>query len=588
MFKARPGLQRENTSDILEYYNSPDASVGYSATDLTQARTSHSDRPSTAPTSAPKSPTTQTARPSSQRSPETPPKKSLESPQNSIKIVTHTNRGPVEGKRRPSIPQLDPHTDNRRIAIVERDQSPIPNSPARSPNSPLATGNASPSILTRRGVDRSRLALVSPPDVAPSTQIISNTSSPASASFLLSKSSRSKFADKPQPALPSDVQPAESSNNNNGNGSRTEHGAVKNGHSRQSSEITAGNASSPGARKGAAYHHHTGSNSGSISPKSPRDIGIVGTMQSMSRNMDLNKGRDKEQALGSGSSKHHNRHRSADRASSESDYGDEPMFARAGEYPIGVHPHSPVFQTPRPDESVEPNPITTGSGTKSATSNVMHMTLPPIPRRFGSTPLLTPAIGDSKPIDVKVAAPVVVDIHSDLADLWLAATPDADIEQGGGGSSLASPITVVTTTTESSSVPTTLSMPSSRKSSVTSPQIRTHYESVHDAGTRAMPIPPRHIDVGSLSPSVSPVCPPRPQRQPSPAKGHPPSSLPSREDITAKSTSTIALDERLNIPEPPSKDSDSKNPSDYPLDPKYMLFALSDSESGSEYSHDIQ
>jgi len=96
----------------------------------------------------------------------------------------------------------------------------------------------------------------------------------------------------------------------------------------------------------------------------------------------------------------------------------------------------------------------------------------------------------------------------------------------------------------------------------------------------AMQIPPRRIDINSLSPSALPVCPPRPQRQPSPAKSK---NAHIQEGHHRASSSTIGPEEHLET----KGTAHSKVNAALVEDPdaKYSLATLSDDESDSDYSN---
>lgn len=546
---ARPTVERQSTSDILEYYNSPEASAGYSAADLAHSRASNR-RPATAPSTSAKE---NEAPHSPVKDEQTGPKQSSTG---SIRLVTpNPNKNST---RRPSLHHADSINvvmDNRRVAIIERDASPPQVPPKGTPSTPATGhGNSPTSLMARRGVDHSRLALVAPPDAAPSSYAI-QSSPPSAAAFALSKSSRSKYAEtRASPVSPVSYSPSSHSNQTTSSG---------HGHTRSSSENTtpvASHSSKSPVIMG-------GSSSGDGFSNSSRGAGIAGTSRHVSRPSDQ-----------------HGRERSA---SSGSDYGDE-----AGSKTSTVD-HS---ATPRwPKASKQTIPLSNRPPVPE-TAGGMHLPMPAGPRYFGSsagtTPLLTPAIGDGKRIDLKVAAPVVVDIKGDLADLWLAATPDADQEPG---SSMGSPITAITTTTDSSSMPTSFSPTSSLQSSVTShhqhhPHHPHHSQSLRrdhspDAPPGVMQIPPRHIDVNSLSSNALPVCPPRPQRQPSPIKGRH-DDVP-RDGHERASSSTIGPEEHAEQSREPASSKSNSVPAEDP-DAKYSLATVSDDESNSEYSNDAQ
>lgn len=408
--------------------------------------------------------------------------------------------------------------------------------------------------MTRRGVDRSRLALVSPPEAAPSAHAI-QSSPPSAAAFAFSKSSRAKYAEtRTSPTSPEEHPPSHHSSHT--------HAHIPRSHGRSSSEATA-----------TATSHSTktptlmGKASFGETPRSPRDIGIVGTVRTMAKRSDL------EARIGN----KHRRRESTGNASSGSDYGDEPTAAKPGDS-ANKPTFSPVFQKSGQDAPSSQRSLATGS---SSVSHGMHIPLPAVPRTFGAlsnhTPLLTPAIGDSKPIDSRVAAPVVVDIRGELADLWLAATPDGDLDFSSAGS----PMTATTTTTESSFMPTSLSTASSGgQSSAASPlKTRTqHYDPVLDATAGPVPLPPRHIDINSLAAGSSPVCPPRPQRQPSPAQRPVPLSAQEGDPMSTSTSSLVNRKHGLDTPRADVNASDSK----------YALLAVSDDESSSDYSNDLQ
>lgn len=540
--QSRPAPSRQDTTDILEYYNSATAAGAYSGPSKAQAHSSSRHRPSTAPHQSSDKVVSENVQGASDDL----------ARQTSIRLVPSSSKSQYpEALPRPALHHADSNllvTSNRKIAIIERDGTPAPGSgPGSGGISPVSPGSTSPSILARRGVERSRLALVSPPDAAPSSQSI-QSSPPSAAAFALSKSSRAKYADvRASPTTPNEGQSSYYSN----------HAHSHHSHGRSSSEATAiagsHNTRSP---TGMGTAHYT------EAPKSPRDVGIVGTMRTMAGRPEL------DNKAGS----RHRRRQSSGNASSGSDYGDEPTLAKSSDVSAHKPSFSPVFQNPRQDAPSSQHVV--GAGSASSNSHGMHLPLPAVPRTFGSssnhTPLLTPAIGDGKPIDFKVAAPVVVDIRSDLADLWLAATPDRDLDFNSAGS----PMTAMTTTTDSSSHPTSLSPVSSGQSSVTSPlKTRTqHYDPVFDAKAGPVPVPPRHIDVNSLASGSSPICPPRPQRQPSPAKR----PTPLGGDSKSSSSSSIAS-QMQEFVTPPSDPTTS--------DPKYALLAVSDDESGSDYSN---
>jgi hypothetical protein len=544
---ARPGVVRENTADILEYYNSAEASSQYSAADLAQTHSPSRHRPRTAP-----------QRPL-ENSTASPSNNDDISRQSSIRLVpsnstSSTSQYP-DALPRPALHHADSNvtvTANRKIAIIERDGTPS----LGTPSLPSATGGSSASILARRGVDRSRLALVSPPEAAPSAQTV-QSSPPSAAAFALGKSSRTKYADVRTSPTRAEVQPP----SKHGTHTHTRHG-------RSSSEATTTPSDSMKSPS------HTGKSSSGDNSKTPRDVGIIGTVRTLDKRSDF------EAKTGT----KHRPKESIGHASSGSDYGDEPSPRKTGD-PSGNKPlYSPVFQkNSRQDAPASKHPLDASSS--SSASHGMHLPLPTGPRTFGSssgqTPLLTPAIGDTKPIDFKVAAPVVVDIRSDLADLWLAATPDGGMDFG----SMGSPMTAMTTTTNPSSMTTSLSPGSSAQLSSASPSTtRTqHYDPVLNSRAGPVPLPPRHIDVNSLAPASSPVCPPRPQREPSPAKGRSPLRSQDEEMILNKS-----MVGKVQESEALSSLSDKKASSIPASDSKYALLAVSDDESSSDYSNDVQ
>lgn len=546
--RARPGLGRESTADILEYYNSAEASEGYSAADLAHARANARSRPSTANKEG------DVADHSSQMAPRDHSRQpKLAS--GSIRLVpaTSSRSEGAESFRRPALHHTDSiHVveDNRRVAIIERDASPLttPPSTGSSPGSPLGGvhGNASPSILSRRGVDQSRLALVAPPDA--STPYTAQASPPSAASFAMNKASRLKHA------TPGQTSPLSSEHSPHPSTSGT-------GHSRTSSEVTTM------ASSAVRSSLESPSNQGALpkSPKSPRDVGIIGTVRTMNRRSEENHPTPQS-----------GRHAARERASSGSDYGDEPPVPPKGDGLASQPGFSPVFQRPPQHHEKTGRPST---ATKSKDSHEgLHLPLPNRSRHFGSSPnILTPGIGDSKPIDSKVAPPVVVDIRGELADLWLAATPDSGLDFTHGAV-VGSPMTA-TTATDSSSQPNSFSPSSSRQSSGPSPtQPTTHYSSMRDPSPNPGPMPPRRIDINALSPSPSPVPPPRPHRQPSPTKPHP--GPPSR-DVSAQNMHPT---QELGTPNRGRAMADlghSRPPE------KYSLVTVSDDESASEYSNDI-
>ena len=472
----------------------------------------------------------------------------------SIRLVPATSlrSGNAESFRRPALHHTDSiHVveDNRRVAIIERDTSPLttPPSTANSPvSSPGGTyGNTSPSIISRRGIDHSRLALVAPPDA-----YASQASPPSAAAFAVSKTSRSKHVTSGQ------TSPLSSEHSNHASASRA-------GHSRTSSETTT--MASSAVRSSLEYP----SNQGSLpkSPKSPRDVGIIGTVRTMNRHSEETHPTPPDA-----------RQVSRERASSGSDYGDEPPVPPKEDNSGSQPQFSPVFQR-LPRHHGETKRPSTATKDNTSSHQGLHLPLPNRPRHFGSSPnILTPGIGDSKPIDKRVAAPVIFDIRGELADLWLAATPDGGLDLTHGGV-VGSPMTA-TTMTDSSSQPNSFSPSSSRQSSGPSPtQPTAQYSSMKDASPSSGPIPPRRIDINALSPLSPPVCPPRPQRQPSPTKPHSASSWRDETDRSNHTSHESATATRGHA---------VVNPSHSQAPERYSLVTVSDDESADEYSNDKQ
>jgi hypothetical protein len=456
-----------------------------------------------------------------------------------------------EALPRPTLHHADSNivvTVNRKIAIIERDGTPTPSNDSLSLQG--AAGGSPTSILARHGVDRSRLALVSPPEVAPSTQAV-QSSPPSAAAFALSKSSRTKYAELRTSPISAEGQPPSHHHHT--------HAHAHRGHGRSSSEVTA---TPPHSTK---FPSNVGKSSSGDTSKIPRDAGIIGTVGRQS-NLEAKTGTK------------HRRKESTGHASSGSDYGDEPP-RKTGDVSGNQPLCSPVFQkNPQQETPISQRPPEQNAN--SSVSHGMHLPLPTGPRTFGSspgqTPILTPAIGDTKPIDFKVAAPVVVDIRSDLADLWLAATPDRGVDFD----SIGSPTTIMTTAISSSLSPGSSGQLSSTSPSTTRSQ---HYDPVLDSKAGPVPVPPRRIDVNSLAPGSSPVCPPRPQRELSPAKGRSP--IGSQEEEMVSNKSLVGKAREHDTPSSRSDDPPSSTPVS---DAKYALLAVSDDESSSDYSNDLQ
>ncbi|PVF96334.1 hypothetical protein CPB86DRAFT_816454 [Serendipita vermifera] len=539
---TRPQVQRATTSDILEYYNSPEASTGYSASDMAQLRTSqqHSSSQSKSPDSR--------EEPSNQVSAEQDQDQASRSKAGSIRLVPSkkTQTSPLDVRRRPALhhaDSIDIVAENRRIAIIERDVSPVPS------DLPLTTSTSSTKIIPspppKRGVDHMRLALVSPPDSAPLTSS-PQSSPPSAATFAHSKLSRSRAEDaRVFPPTQATNSPQYYMSREARHGRSSSDGVSPLGFQSVRTPIT-GNLSS--TVEGVS--------------KTSREAGAASTARTVRDPVPERRNLDQ--------------HR--DRPSSGSDYGDDSTTPQRGKPPKDSPLYKPGSQTfhTQTNTSSKPHPSTSP---RSATTSGMHIPLPVASSAFGlsrgQTPMLTPAIGDTKPIDLKVAAPVVTDINSDLADLWLAANPDGEAE--AGGSAMGSPMTALTTTTDSS-LQQTFS-PISQHSSTTSPlQLRGKREPARDA---SLPSPPRRINVNMLSPSISPVCPPRPQRQASPVKTNSSTSL--RQD-DASSTSSISSQKASD--DPTHRQKNNIHLSAEASDSKYSLSKLSDDESASEYSRD--
>jgi hypothetical protein len=469
----------------------------------------------------------------------------------SIRLVPSkkSQANPLDVRRRPALhhaDSIDIVAENRRIAIIERDIGPVPSD---LPLTPSTSGTRIVSTApAKRGADHTRLAFISPPDSAPSSSI-PQSSPPSATTFAHSKLSRSRVED----AM---LSPATQTMNNS--------------HSHSSKEARHGRSSSDGVSPLGLQNVRTpitGNLSSSVegAPKASRETGPASTVRTMARDPVPVK-RTYDQHPG--------------RLSSESDYGDDSTTPQRGKPSKDAPMFKPGSQTSHPQTTFS-SKSPPSTSLRSAAASGMHIPLPAASSAFGlsrgHTPMLTPAIGDGKPIDLKVAAPVVTDINSDLADLWLAANLDGDAEPSG--SRMGSPMTALTTTTDSSQQQSF--SPISQHSSNTAPlQLRGRHEPARDG---SLPSPPRRIDVNMLSPSISPVCPPRPQRQGSPVKTSSSSSL--RQDDASSSSSIPSQ----RTPDDPSR----RQKGDIGLSPegsssKYSLSKLSDDDSASEYSRDAQ
>lgn len=550
---GRPETQRENTSDILEYYNSADASVGYSAADFARSHAAQPEPP-TAPASSIGNGRSQCPAKDKEQHP-------AQSSVGSIRLVPrNTNGEATDPKRRPSLHHVDSANmvmDNRRLAIVEWDASPsqgLPNlaSPTSS-TSPTSSGVSPSSVMQRRGVDRPHLALVAPPDASPASYTAQSVQSspPSAATFALSKSSRSKYAEPRS----SPIYPESHSIGNR-------HSSPSRSHARSSSEITPVPASTQNSSK--HLFNTSGSSSAHGGHGSPRDVGASKTASRLAEHKSID----------------HNRHRPA---SNGSDHGDNPNHNQSATYSAAPHPN--LSGKPHP-----PVPPSQPASVAENRNGGMHIPLPTRPRFFGSspgtgtTPTVTPAIGDAKAIDLKVAAPVVVDIRSDLADLWLAANPDTD-HANDSGSGVGSPMTATTTTTDLSSVPAGFSPRSSRQSSVTSPlQSNAHAPSREiNVDPSSQPIPLKRIEQDALSSNSGPTCSPRPYRQPSPIKG---GQVEDGHGYDRTSASTIKAEDTSSSKSSSRSRPRSKVAAESDLDSKYALASVSDSDS--QYSVDEQ
>lgn len=492
---SRPGLTRENTSssDLLDYYKLPDSVRGYTSMD--HASSGYVKASSRRPATAPQAPSTDRSYTLAESGPA------------SSRPATSTF---AESRSLATTSEYFPN-DNRRIAIIERDPSPIlpttsPNgsSPRQSPSAPV---NVPSSIFARRGVDRARLAIVAPPDAAPASYAVTSSSgsSPAT-SYSLTKSSRSKFADK----------------------------GGSNNTSPQSNGYTYSNRGTSSEQASPASSSLASSGAGATTPQSPRDVGIVGTRPTP---------QEARQRRGT--------------ESSESDYGDEEDALRA----------LPVFQTPK--ASTYKAAYGYDPGSKEASHN-LHLNLPnsvlssSSPTSGTSPPIYTPGVGEAKAIDTRVAAPIVLDIPVGVADLWLASTTLSMEDERRGSQTLpastspltsTSPVTAGTTTpslTTASSTPTDARSASTHNTSSPPMSIysnipKSTYDPTQDLNTgqglgmhkfneirpsRPRPepnipvkdsiiapsvhydrseAPPKRIDVHSL-PHASSVVPPRPPR----------------------------------------------------------------------------
>ncbi|KAG8832911.1 hypothetical protein FRC17_000353 [Serendipita sp. 399] len=521
---TRQRVDSETTSNILQYYTSNDEPEAVSAADLAHIHSRATKRPATEPASRQERSKDLPTGPTSSSSTSNDLKYS-----SSIRLVPSTSSTSSSGEafRRPALHHADSvHivADNRRIAIVEREGA------AQGSNTGFRVSTKSNGAPSGRSVESSQLTLVAPPD-ADIASYTSQTPSFSAADTVLSKSTKAQNVS--HPTAPHHSKRLPEINHQQFN---------EPAHLRTSSEATARQITQEHSTHSARTAHNVGN-----SPASPRRS-------------------EEDSAI------HRIKHRKQDSNGSAG-----PVDSKHTEDQEGSSLLSPSRLSP--DHTPAKRLFTRNKGENHANDG-FHIALPDRPRHFGSSPnILTPNIGDSKPIDRKVAAPYVVDIHSDLADLWLAATPDKDTD--ALPTAVGSPITA-SMTTDSNSQSNSLS-PSSSRQSPASPVYSTgRYEPVNDSMTSSMPSPPRRIDIHALSITSSPVCPPRPQRQPSPSK--PSSRRNSGEGF--RTNNSVNLNHEVPVKsdatssthcEPIPKHSDSD-------DPKYALASVSDDESASEYS----
>ncbi|KAG8803337.1 hypothetical protein FRC16_006082 [Serendipita sp. 398] len=526
----RARADSETTSNILQYYTSTDEPEAYSAAELAHIRSQAAKRPPTEPATRHESPKDSSNRPRSSSS-------SVKHT-SSIRLVPTTSHATSSSDvfRRPALHHADSvHivVDNRRMAIVEREGA-SPGSNAGFPVSTTSNGNPS-----GRTVESSQLTLVAPPDA----DLTSYNHFPpvTAADFALGKSSKVQNMGHQTKPLISKRLPELNNQTSN-----------EPIHSRTSSEST------------------TREFPQSRSPLSTELPTRTSLPVSQDGNIPVSPRTSEEDYAG-------HRHRHKKQVSSGSGGQMISKYSEESEAPRAFSASSPMSSDHTPAKRL----FSKNKG-ESFAHDGLHIPLPNRPHNFASsTGILTPNIGDSKPIDRKVAAPVFVDIRSDLADLWLAATPDRDTE--GLPNVIGSPITT-STTTDSNSQSNSLSPSSSHQSPMTSPTYSTsRYDHANDTTTGTMPSPPRRINVHALSVTSSPVCPPRPQRQPSPSK--PSSRRSSREGIRTNSRVSLRDEDKTKEHETTSSSNRGLTLKHAdPEDSKYALASVSDDESASEYS----
>ncbi|KAG8837223.1 hypothetical protein FRC18_009743 [Serendipita sp. 400] len=527
----RARADSETTSNILQYYTSTDEPEAYSAAELAHIRSQAAKRPPTEPATRHESPKESSNRPRSSSS-------SVKHT-SSIRLVPTTSSAASSGDvfRRPALHHADSvHivVDNRRMAIVEREGA-SPGSNAGFPVSTTSNGNPS-----GRTVESSQLTLVAPPDADLTSY---NHFPPVSAAdFPLGKSSKVQNMGHQTKPLISKRLPELNNQTSN-----------EPIHSRTSSEST------------------TREFPQSRSPLSTELPTRTSLPVSQDGNIPVSPRTSEEDYAG-------HRHRHKKQASSGSGGQMISKYSEESEAPRAFSASSPMSSDHTPAKRL----FSKNKG-ESFAHDGLHIPLPNRPHNFASsTGILTPNIGDSKPIDRKVAAPVIVDIRSDLADLWLAATPDRDTE--GLPNVIGSPITT-STTTDSNSQSNSLSPSSSHQSPMTSPTYSTsRYDHANDTTTGSMPSPPRRINVHALSVTSSPVCPPRPQRQPSPSK--PSSRRSSREGSIhlregAFPSHSVFLHRLQTETQPDPSEADLKTPTGREKEPTILHFPEFDRKHGN-------
>jgi len=582
---SRPNFERENTSssDLLEYYQLPDSSRGYRSTNDNgyDQRQVDSRRPSTAPQTT----SYERAYAPNERVPQSARPTTTTFPESR---QLHARGGSIESNA----------NDNRRVAIVERDPEATPRpekSNAYSTRYSPSTTTPSSSILARRGVEQSRLAFVHPPDASPSSY------------------SYASFASKSSPSGTFSTSDHKSTNKDEFAGSNSYNDSYGQTHQRTSSDFTTSGSGSS-AITSSRHDRHT---AGPASPKSPRDVGIVGSRPS---------------PVGM---KFYHRQTGS---SSGSDYGD-------GDDAVGT---LPVFQTPKVTAS-DTEQGRSSSIRPNEPHSEMHINLPQYnllsatSTSTSSPPIHTPGVGETKPIDARVAAPIVTDIPQSIADLWLASAglstngggPLAEAEEGPRASakeSSSSAKMLGSGVTTSPSLKSNISPDVRSFTSSTSPLSKASnvIHATYDTNLDSTPVspapiskqphvtarklprrdesdakaPPRHIDVNTLAnvSSISP--PPRPPRSNAHSKSASSSQEPSRAGTPQQMGENVVYVTRSKDDGEPTPVAIRKIDHDHLETPRplmippengsqYSLVAVSFNEenppsSASEYSEDLK